>query len=126
MEPSMSEKMQYNARIVVDHMREKKGVELELDRESVAWLSEYIDSVRGSLSEEGIDGLVNLFGSFLGEAIRSYFEGEWAQVKGQWAIAFDARNAVFPFNKTRKHFDEGAEESILSLFDAISQVFRRR
>ena len=68
------------------------------------------------------DNLVSVLGSFFGECIRRRYGGEWRQTEGQWAIAFDDRNAIFPFAKMSKHF-QGEDESILGLYRTIPLVF---
>ena len=95
----MEESIKYNAELVIKQMKDLLGVILSYDEESVAWLDNYIVGIRGDLSQEVMDNLVSVLGSFFGECIRRRYGGEWRQTEGQWAIVFDDRNAIFPFTK---------------------------
>lgn len=76
--------------------------------------------------EEVIKGLTNVLGSFLGECIRRNYGGKWTQFDGQWAVAFNERNAAFPFNKLGKQFQNGHEggDSIISFYTGVPAVFK--
>ncbi len=58
------------------------------------------------------------------ECIRHKYGGRWAEHDGHYAIEFDDRNAVFPFSKVAKQFENGQEDSIESLFTLIPLVFK--
>jgi len=72
---------------------------------------------------ETIDIFVNVLGSYLGECIRRNYGGEWHADEYGWCIRFDEDNAVYPFSKTRKQLENGAEDSIYSFFTMIPIVF---
>ena len=118
----MEESIKHNAELVVKQSQDLLGVTLSYDEESVAWLDNYVVGIRGDLSRKVRDNLVSVLGSFFGECIRRRYGGEWRQTEGQWAIAFDDRNAIFPFAKMSKHF-HGEDESILGLYRTIPLVF---
>jgi hypothetical protein len=65
-----------------------------------------------------MDDMVSVPGSFFGEWVRRRFGGEWKLSEGEWAVAFDGSNAVFPFSKMSKHLQEEGE-SILGLYKTI-------
>jgi hypothetical protein len=96
---------------------------LELDERSIKWLDGYIDRVRESLDEVGKRGLANTIGSFLGEAIRAEYGGDWESTENGLAIRFSDGNACFPFNKVRKHLDNGPEDSIASFYSTMGSIF---
>ncbi|MDQ3817230.1 MAG: hypothetical protein M3362_06020 [Acidobacteriota bacterium] len=101
-------------------------VNLRYDRESVEWLSGYIERVRLHLDEASIDGLTASIGSFLGECIIANYGGQWRESNGMWGIFFSEasdRNAAFPFNKVRKQLSRGESDSILSFYNVLPVIF---
>ena len=114
----MEEAIRHNAELVIKQMKDRFGVTLSYDEESVAWLDDYIAGIRNVLSRDIRDNLIDVFGSFFGECIRHRYGGVWMQTENGWAILFDDNNAVFPFAKMSKHFDEEGE-SILGLYTSI-------
>jgi hypothetical protein len=50
--------------------------------------------------------------------------GHWQEDSGNWGVFFDDSNAVFPFTKVMKQFENGLEggASILSFFDLVGLV----
>lgn len=119
----MEEAIRHNAELVIKQMKDRFGVTLSYDEESVAWLDDYIAGIRNVLSRDIRDNLIDVFGSFFGECIRHRYGGVWMQTENGWAILFDDNNAVFPFAKMSKHFDEEGE-SILGLYTSIPLVFK--
>ena len=62
---------------VVAAMRDQLGVELNYDKESVAWLEGYIDRIRPQLTNESYSGLATALGAYLGESIIATYGGSW-------------------------------------------------
>jgi len=126
-EPELTplEKIQANAELVIQIMREKVGVELSYDEESVKWIDGYIERNRASLAPATRDQIISVLGSFLGECIRRRFGGEWREVDGRWGIAFGPRTFVFPFAKVAKQFENGRDggDSIYSLYSTVGPLF---
>ena len=102
----MEDAIKYNAKLVIKQMKDQFGVTLSYDEKSVAWLDDYIAGIRAALSRDITNSLIDVLGSFFGECIRHSFGGVWKQTEGGWAISFDDNNAVFPFAKISKHFDQ--------------------
>jgi hypothetical protein len=101
-----------------------EGVNLTFDRESVAWTDAFIERLRPAIDETMIRDLSVTMGAFLGECIRTSYGGEWRRNEdGDWGIYFDDSNAIFPFAKVQKQFQNGSEDSILSFYEIISLVF---
>jgi hypothetical protein len=119
----MEETIKYNAELVIKQMKDQYGVTLSYDEKSVAWLDDYIAGIRATLSRDIRDKLKDVLGSFFGECIRQRYGGVWKQTEYGWAISFDDKNAVFPFSKISKHFDDEGE-SILGLYTSIPVVFK--
>ena len=118
----MEEQIKEFAESFVTKCSERVGVNLQYDRDSVAWVSDYIERVRLHLDEASLDGLVNWIGSFLGECLIGNYGGEWRESEGMWGVFFSEandKNAAFPFNKVRKQLVNGAGDSILSFYDVI-------
>lgn len=123
----MEEKIKANAELVIAQMRPLSGFDFGYDAESVAWLDGYIERqrARADRSLEREAGLVNVFGSYLGECIIRCHGGQWEQQDGAWRVIFDDRIAADPFAKVQKHFEFGAEHSIQSFYEAIPALFAR-
>jgi len=108
----------------------KLGAEFEYNRKSVAWVEEFIEHerLRKDVTEDDVEGLVQLIGAYLGECVIHTYGGAWREHDGSWGVFFNASNAAFPFSKVRKQFDNGVSggDSILSFFDVIPQVLLRK
>ena len=119
----MKELIEYNASLVIKQMQELLGVKLAYDEKSVTWIDNYIAGIRADLSPSVREGLVSVLGSFFGECIRRRYGGEWKEIEGRWAIAFDDHNVIYPLTKVGKHF-ESEGNSILSLYASIPLLFK--
>lgn len=117
------ENIRKNAELVIKVFGENNGIELGFDTDSVEWLDGFIERQREDADADKMNGLTNVLGSFLGECIRHNFGGEWEQTENGLAIRFDNNNAAFPFNKTAKQFQNGAEDSVLSFYKTIPVIF---
>ena len=108
----------------------KLGAEFEYNRKSVEWVEEFIEHqrLRKDITEDDIEGLVQLVGAYLGECVIHTYGGAWREHDGTWGVFFNDSNAAFPFNKVRKQFDNGVSggDSILSFFDVIPQVLLKK
>ena len=126
--PVMEEKIIENAELVIEQMRQVSGIDFGYDAQSVAWLDGYIERqrTRNDLTPELIQGLVNVFGSYLGECVIKRYGGYWEDKDGQWRVSFDDHHGVYPFSKVRKQFANGAEDSIKSFFEMIGIIFVSR
>jgi len=103
-----------------------KTFDLKYDEESVKWIDEFVERLRKSSHQSGVDKLISVLGSFVGECARREFGGEWKEVNGQWGIRFDPPGVVaFPFNKIAKQFESGHEggDSILGFYQSIRSFF---
>jgi len=117
-----------NAELILKHFGPVSGVpDFGYNGPSVKWVEGYIEAqrVRTDLPPESRARLIDVIGSFLGQAIVHTYGGDWANDGSEWAIAFDDRNAAFPFVKVQKQFDNGIEDSIYAFFTAIPGVFKR-
>jgi hypothetical protein len=124
------EQIRENAQLVIDRFRQLRELKLEFgyNRESVEWLDGFIERERRreNISSDGTAKLAQVLASYLGECIIHTHGGEWKEQEGQWGVFFDDFNAVFPFNKVFKQFRNGREDSILSFFESIGPVFKKR
>jgi len=93
---------------------------------TVAWIDRFIEKQRTvGLDQDTVDGLINNFGCLLGQCIIECHGGSWVNRDGSWAVQFDDRNAVFPFNKLQKQFEHGHDggDSVLSMFNLVPKLF---
>jgi hypothetical protein len=122
----MEAHLKANAEMTIQQLRPLSGMDFGYNRASVEWLEGYIERLRqsGQLASADLkDRLTGVFGSFLGECIVRCHGGAWEQRNDGWCVAFDPKNAAFPFAKVRKQLDHGAEDGIGGFFRAIPVVF---
>jgi hypothetical protein len=120
-----------NAALVLAAISRETGQPARYDEAAVAWVDDFIEGMQeqpDSKKEKFIDTL----GSFLGECVRQTYGGQWRWNAGMetWGVHFSEegdKNAVFPFNKTRKHLlnGPGSGDSVLSFFRMIPVVFKK-
>jgi hypothetical protein len=129
---SPEEAIRANADLVVDKFRSlsELGAHFGYNRESVAWIEGFIERERRrpELTPSSTAKLVQTLGSYLGECIIYLHGGVWREREGTWGVFFDDANAVFPFSKIQKQFQDGLEggDSVLSFFDLIDPVILRK
>lgn len=113
--------IQENAAFAISELGELAGIDFGLNRESVAWTEGFIERQRESLEEEAGEGLINVLGSYLGEAIIAAApEALWDDDDaGRLGLRFANGDMVFPFAKVAKQLAGGlaAGESILSFYN---------
>ncbi len=123
---TVQEQIRANAEMVVEQLRQISDVpDFGYNAASVAWVNDFIERqrVRPELEGAGRERLYQTLGSYLGECVIACYGGAWQSQEGTWAVAFNASNAVFPFNKVRKHFANGSEDGVRSWFQMIPLVF---
>ena len=121
----MDENIRLNAELVVAEMGKISGIDFGYTSESVEWLDGFVERqrLRPETDDDLIEKLVQVLGSYLGECIIKCYGGYWRNDEGQLSVCFNEDNCVYPFNKIRKQFENGAEDSIYSLFTMIPRVF---
>jgi hypothetical protein len=126
------EKIRANAQLIINKAGPISGLgsRFGYNRESVAWIEGYIERCRNTpeFSRDGIPGLVEVLGSYVGECVIHVYGGEWREHSDTWGVFFDDKNCVFPFAKVHKQFDNGIEggDSILGFFEIIPEVFMKK
>jgi hypothetical protein len=104
------------------------GEHFGYNRASVEWVDGFIERGRTDIKADSVNGLVQVLGSYLGECIIKIYGGVWREHDGTVGVFFDDSNAVFPFTKVRKQFENGRDpgDSILGLFDMIDPVMPKK
>jgi hypothetical protein len=126
------EKIRANAQLVLDRFSSlgEPRRQFGYDQESVKRVEEFIEQQRSTadVTSDSVASLIQVLGSYLGECIIHNYGGVWRQQEDQWGIFFDESNAVFPFNKVRKQFQNGLAggDSILSFFELIGPVILKK
>jgi hypothetical protein len=129
LDPERLAQIKANVEFALQEFRELADKDVALDADSVAWVEGFIESARGRYI--GVDGgvpegLIGLIGSYLGEAIIAETNGQWIEDgEGRLAVSFPNGDAVYPFTKVEKQFEQGraAGESILSFYTvAVSYI----
>ena len=119
-DPERLNRLRANASLAVEQLGAISGMEFGLDEASVAWVEGFIERQRAQhASGESTGGLVNVLGSYLGEAIIAAADGRWDEdIDGNLGVAFPNGDMAYPFTKVAKQFEQGLEggESILSFY----------
>jgi len=104
-------------------VKARMGQELAYDRDSVAWLDDYIERARLRTPKENWPGTIQLIGSFLGECLVRALGGEWVSDGGNGCVQTRS-GMTFTHNKVSKQYDGGREsgDTILGFFDAIAAM----
>ena len=123
----MIDAIRANAEMLIKQSRPICGIDFGYTRESVQWLEGFIERLRQSGQFDGVGKgtLVSVFGSFLGECIVRCYGGKWTQRDGTWCIAFgdEDQHTAFPFAKVEKQIENGLEDGIAGLFNAIPAIW---
>ena len=101
------------------------GVQLGYDEASFAQLDEIIEEGWGGEPPAMLDTTALTFGSFLGESIRRLLGGEWSydEDKGYHLTQVGGVGmTLFPFDKVKKRFLNGDEDSLAFYYAKIKQV----
>jgi len=98
------------------------GGPAEYGDEMIAFVDEFVEGTR-PVSPELLEQYTTLIGAVLGESIVAAYGGAWTATDEGWAVRFDAKNQVLPFDRARKHLRDGADESVLALFRSIPLVY---
>ena len=123
---TLEEKLRINADLVIQHLSQHAGFELAYDQQSVEWIDGFVERQRAreDFNLASAEGLVQNLGSFLGESLRCELGGVWKQLDDGLAIVFRDGNAAFPFNKVRKQFANGNDDSIAGFYKSAAVLFR--
>jgi hypothetical protein len=121
----MVEKIKHNSELVINQMNQFSGIDFGYNAESVAWLDGFIERQRArpDTTPEMVQELAGVLGSYLGECIIRCYGGHWENEGGQWRVSFDDNNAVYPFSKVKKQFENGTGDSIKGFFELIPIIY---
>jgi hypothetical protein len=126
------EKIRADAQLVLDRFSSLSEPQKQFgyNQESLKCVEEFIEQQRSTadVTPDTIANLIQILGSYLGECIIHSYGGAWRQQDDQWGIFFDESNAVFPFNKVSKQFQNGLAggDSVLSFFELIGPVILKK
>jgi len=107
------------AKMCVDLSQSTFGVSLDYSEASLS----KIDDIIEEHFEEGhtpLDTTVLSFGAYVGETIRQHLGGTWRDEDGLFVLEeVGGKAKIFPFNKVRKRFVNGPEDSIAFYYQAL-------
>ena len=89
--------------------------------ESLKWLDGFIERLRNGgmfAGTGGIDGYLNVFGSYLGEAVVHAVGGVWKRCDGDLGVSLPEGNWAFPFIKVEKLLRGEDGQSLLGFYEA--------
>jgi hypothetical protein len=103
-----------NADILREGMKKSFGVSLGFDRTSLDRLDGLIDEGWDGELPEMLDEVVEVFGSFIGEAIIADRGGNWMcdDERDEFCVSLPEGFVLMPFTKVRKRFENGRSDSI--------------
>ncbi len=107
-----------NTTLAVASFSKLSGYNFDYSKKSIEWLNGFIE--RNSTEEPGT--LVDVVGSYLGEAIVKTYNGKWVLFNGVPAVELGENLVVFPLSKVEKHFVNGPEDSVLAFYNAIPEL----
>lgn len=120
--PETLDAIRGNVEVVKTVLAKKLDVKLDLDAESIKWLAGYINRNRESFNKETKERLIDILGSFLGEAIIKNYGGQWAINEGALGVHLKGKSFAFPFAKVSKQMYNGPEDSIYSFYRIVPMV----
>ncbi len=120
--PEVLKAIKGNVEVVKTVLAEQLNVKLDLNEESIKWIDEYINRNRDGIEKETKERLIDMFGSFLGEAIIENYGGTWALHDGAVGIHLKEQSWAFPFSKVEKQMYNGPEDSIYSFYTVIPVI----
>jgi hypothetical protein len=118
--PEQLRMIEANAAMAVEELSTLSERSIGFDEDSVAWVEGFIERQRESLDGEASRGLVNVLGSYLGQAIVIATGAAWdTDDSGNLGIAFANGDMAYPFAKVGKQLEQGLDggESILSFYN---------
>ncbi len=115
----LATKMEENALEAQRFSRKHLVLELDFSEASIDSLEANADDVeyaiKGGKSEENVDMLARIWGSYIGESLRKARGGEWVDIDGQICLKTD--NAmVSPQEQVRSRILKGAEHHLGDYF----------
>ena len=118
--PEQVRMIEANAALVIDELSSLSQRSFGFDEESVAWVEGFIERQREGIGAEASSGLINVLGSYLGQAIIAATGAVWdTDDTGNLGIAFANGDMAYPFAKVGKQLAQGVDdgESILSFYN---------
>jgi hypothetical protein len=118
--PEQLRMIEANAALAIQELSALSQRSFGFDEESVAWVEGFIERQREEVGPEASGGLVNVLGSYLGQAIVVATGAAWdTDDGGNLGIAFANGDMAYPFTKVGKQIEQGVEggESILSFYN---------
>jgi len=116
---------QQYADLHIDTTKKTLGVVLDYNEESILALDDIISQGWPNPVPLVADPILVLFGSFLGEAMRRVFGGEWVETQQGWGLKINDTVTVFPFVKIRKRLTNGMQDSITYYYQSVKEVVKR-
>lgn len=113
---------QQYADLHIDTTKKTLGVVLDYNEESILKIDEIISKGWPNAQSVIADSIILLFGSFLGEAMRHVFGGEWIETEQGWGLKINDTVTVFPFAKIKKRFVNGMGDSITYYYQSVKAV----
>jgi hypothetical protein len=104
----------------------KTELNIEYNSDGVKFIEGFIERQKFNFSGRHQQGLMNSLAAFIGQAIIKNYGGYWCFETHYhtYCIAFDAQNKVYPFNKVKKQFRNGLNDSVSSFYNMIPVLFK--
>ena len=120
--PTLEEEMKANALEAMKLTRKHLVAELDFSEESVRELDGLFDQVDyawpGGASDDNIEQLTRLWGSYLGEVLRRRCGGQWASEEGDRVALRGEKTTLHPHDEVRNRLVGDAEGSIWEYYES--------
>lgn len=106
-------------------VKEKKGIELDYDDETVRWLDQFLLQYRpqGEIDEN----LLVATGSVLGECLYRKFGGEWEDhPEHGWMFKICAIMGVYPFGLIRRHVENKYGDTLFGIYSGYEELLEKK
>lgn len=120
--------LRYSALVCLEYLRPYCKFELGWNRQSVAFLSTFIDHHFHSTSTYLSNGItVSMAGAYLGECIISTYSGRWVSFcTGSIEVSVSSLFLVNPIQMVESHHQMHNERTVLNHFDWVAEAVENK
>ena len=108
-------------RFVAERLRDRQ-VELRYDASSVAWVAEYLETLRENTELVRLTLLLASVAAFLGETVIALHGGKWQPVEDEWVVRLPNGCVVQPLTSVEAQVEWGRDASISRYLDRLSTI----
>jgi hypothetical protein len=103
----------------IDLTKKSFNEDLSFDEESIFKLDKLIQTAWPDKPPVEMQNVIMLFGSFLGEAMRDIYGGQWVETEQGWGMKINEEVTILPFTKIKKRLINGEDDSISYFYETM-------